>query len=225
MTTILLRTLIIYILLIGAMRLMGKRQIGQLEVSELAVTLILSEIAAMPIENQEIPVSYALIPIVTILTFEVVMSVIQMKFPKLKNLVSARPSTLIDKGEINQKELERVRLSADELLCKLRQKDVADIKEVNYAILEQSGQLTVIKKAEYKPPTMRDMALRAEDHGIMHILVDNGSVNKYNLEHQNKSYEWLMSKLDEQGCRLNEVFLFMIDDSGNTRCIKKDRYK
>lgn len=88
MTTILLRTLIIYILLISVMRLMGKRQIGQLEVSELAVTLILSEIAAMPIENQEIPISYALIPIVTILTFEVVMSVVQMKYPKLKNLVS-----------------------------------------------------------------------------------------------------------------------------------------
>ncbi|MGI6753845.1 MAG: DUF421 domain-containing protein [Eubacteriales bacterium] len=225
MTTILLRTLIIYILLISVMRLMGKRQIGQLEVSELAVTLILSEIAAMPIENQEIPISYALIPIVTILTFEVVMSVVQMKYPKLKNLVSTRPSALIEKGEINQKELERVRISADELIGKLRQKDIADIKEVNYAILEQSGQLTVIKKAEHKQPTLQDLALRADDNGIMHILVDNGYVNKYNLHRQNKSFEWLMSKLDEQNIRLCEVFLFMIDDSGNTRCIKKDKHK
>lgn len=207
------------------MRLMGKRQIGQLEVSELAVTLILSEIAAMPIENQEIPISYALIPIVTILTFEVVMSVVQMKYPKLKNLVSTRPSALIEKGEINQKELERVRISADELIGKLRQKDIADIKEVNYAILEQSGQLTVIKKAEHKQPTLQDLALRADDNGIMHILVDNGYVNKYNLHRQNKSFEWLMSKLDEQNIRLCEVFLFMIDDSGNTRCIKKDKHK
>jgi uncharacterized membrane protein YcaP (DUF421 family) len=204
---------------------MGKRQIGQLEVSELAVTLILSEIAAMPIENQEIPISYALIPIVTILTFEVVMSVVQMKYPKLKNLVSTRPSALIEKGEINQKELERVRISADELIGKLRQKDIADIKEVNYAILEQSGQLTVIKKAEHKQPTLQDLALRADDNGIMHILVDNGYVNKYNLHRQNKSFEWLMSKLDEQNIRLCEVFLFMIDDSGNTRCIKKDKHK
>ena len=207
------------------MRLMGKRQIGQLEVSELDVTLILSEIAAMPIENQEIPISYALIPIVTILTFEVVMSVVQMKYPKLKNLVSTRPSALIEKGEINQKELERVRISADELIGKLRQKDIADIKEVNYAILEQSGQLTVIKKAEHKQPTLQDLALRADDNGIMHILVDNGYVNKYNLHRQNKSFEWLMSKLDEQNIRLCEVFLFMIDDSGNTRCIKKDKHK
>ena len=174
MTTILLRTLIIYILLISVMRLMGKRQIGQLEVSELAVTLILSEIASMPIENQEIPISYAIIPIITILTFEVVMSVIQMKFPNLKSLVSTRPSALIVKGEINQKELERVRISADELIGKLRQKDIADIKEVNYAILEQSGQFTVIKKAEHKQPTLQDLALRADDNGIMHILVDNG---------------------------------------------------
>ena len=204
---------------------MGKRQIGQLEVSELAVTLILSEIASMPIENQEIPISYAIIPIITILTFEVVMSVIQMKFPNLKSLVSTRPSALIVKGEINQKELERVRISADELIGKLRQKDIADIKEVNYAILEQSGQFTVIKKAEYKPPTMRDLAIRADDNGIMHILVDNGYINKYNLRRQNKSIEWLMSKLVEEGVELCEVFLFMIDDSGNTRCIKKDRCK
>ena len=90
---------------------------------------------------------------------------------------------------------------------------------------QQSGQLTVIKKAEHKQPTLQDLALRADDNGIMHILVDNGYVNKYNLHRQNKSFEWLMSKLDEQNIRLCEVFLFMIDDSGNTRCIKKDKHK
>ncbi len=222
MTTILLRTLIIYIVLICAMRLMGKRQIGELEVSELVSTLILSEIASMPIENQELPVSYALIPIITILTIEVSMSVILMKFPKLKNFISSRPSTIIDNGKLNQKELNRVRLAVDELIGELRQKDVTDLNEVNYAILEQSGKLTVIKKAQYKNPTMLDLSINKSENGIMHIIVDNGYVNDYNLKMHNKTYDWLNRKITEQGCALKDIFLMMVDDSDNICCIRKE---
>jgi uncharacterized membrane protein YcaP (DUF421 family) len=204
---------------------MGKRQIGELEVSELVSTLILSEIASMPIENQELPVSFALIPIITILTIEVAMSVILMKFPKLKNIVSSRPSTLIDQGKLNQKELDRARLSVDELIGELRQKDITDLNEVNYAILEQSGKITVIKKAQYKQPTMRDMSIKASENGIMHIIVANGYVNDYNLRNHNKTYDWLNGKISEQGCALKDIFLMMVDDSDNICCIKKEKNK
>jgi uncharacterized membrane protein YcaP (DUF421 family) len=204
------------------MRLMGKRQIGELEVSELVSTLILSEIASMPIENQELPVSYALIPIITILTIEVSMSVILMKFPKLKNFISSRPSTIIVNGKLNQKELSRARLSVDELIGELRQKDVTDLNEVNYAILEQSGKLTVIKKAQYKNPTVLDLSLTTSENGIMHILVDNGYVNDHNLRMHNKSYDWLNRKITEQGCTMKDIFLMMVDDSDNICCIRKE---
>ncbi len=222
MTIILLRTLIIYISLICAMRLMGNRQIGELEVSELVSTLILSEIATMPIENPDIPVSYAFIPFITIITMEVAASVILMKYPNLKNFFSSRPSTIIDKGKLNQKELTRARLSIDELICELRQKDIASLDEVNYAILEQTGKITVIKKAKYNQPTMLDLSMRATENGIMHILIANGYVNDYNLCKHNKTHDWLKKKIAEQGCTLKEVFLFMIDDSDNVLCIKKE---
>lgn len=223
MTTILIRTFIIYIILICVVRLMGKRQIGELEVSDLVGTLILSEIASMPIENPEIPVSHAIIPLISILTIEVVMSVVLMKFPKLKSFISTRPSTLIDKGTIDQREMNRARMSVEELIGSLRQKDVADIGEVEYAILEQSGKMTVVKKARYKQPTLLDMSIKAKESGIMHILVSNGYVNKYNLDKHKKSPEWLRRSIADHGCEIDEVFLFMIDDAGDIVCIKKDK--
>lgn len=225
MTTILLRTLIIYIILICSMRLMGKRQIGELEVSELVSTLILSEIASIPIENQEIPVGYAIIPIVTITTLEIVVSVILVKFPKIKNFLAARPSVLIENGVINQKELIRSRISAEELIGELRQKDISDINEVNYAILEQNGKISVTQKAKYKTPTLSDIGKKANETGIMHILVSNGYINKYNLQKHDKSEEWLRYTVKKSNCDISDVFLLLIDDSGNTCLIKKDEKK
>ena len=224
-TTILFRTLIIYALLILAMRLMGKRQIGELEVSELVGTLILSEIASMPIENQEIPVSYALIPIVTITAIEIIMSVVLIKFPKLKTLISTRPSTLIENGVINQRELSRARISAEELVGELRQQSIADITEVNYAILEQNGKISVIPKADYRPATLSDMKIAASESGIMHILVSNGYINDYNMKKHNKSLDWLKKKSAEHHCSTDQIYLLLIDDNDNICLIPKEPNK
>lgn len=222
MTTILFRTIIIYALLIFAMRLMGKRQIGELEVSELVGTLILSEIASMPIENQEIPISFALIPIITITTIEIAMSVILIKFPKLKSLISTRPSTLISGGVIDQRELLRARISAEELVGELRQQGIAGLNEVNYAILEQNGKISVIPKAEAKPATPSDLRLSVTDDGIMHILVSNGYVNDYNMKKHNKDMAWLKQKSAEHHCSTDRIFLLLIDDNDNICLIPKE---
>lgn len=209
-------------ILVVTVRLLGKRQIGELEVSDLVCTLILSDIASTPIENQDVPISYALIPIVTIMTIEVIMSVILMKYPKLKNLISTRPSTLIENGKIDQKELSRVRISLEELICSLRQKDVTDISEVNYAILEQSGKISVVKKAKYQEPTLKDLSIKATENGIMHILISNGYINDYNMKKHSISKEWLKRDISKRGCTIKDIFLFMIDDSKNTVCITKE---
>lgn len=222
MTTILFRTIIIYALLILAMRLMGKRQIGELEVSELVGTLILSEIASMPIENQEIPLSFALIPIITITTIEIAMSVILIKFPKLKSLISTRPSTLISGGVIDQRELSRARISVEELVGELRQQGIADLNEVSYAVLEQNGKISVIPKAASKPATPSDLGLGAVDNGIMHILVSNGYVNDYNMKKHNKDMAWLKQKSAEHHCSTDRIFLLLIDDNDNICLIPKE---
>lgn len=223
MTTILFRTIIIYVLLVLAMRLMGKRQIGELEVSELVGTLILSEIASMPIENQEIPISFALIPIITITTIEIAMSIVLIKFPKLKSLISARPSTLISNGVIDQHELLRARISPEELVGELRQQGIASLNEVNYAVLEQNGKISVIPKAAAKPATPSDLGLSISDNGIIHILVSNGYVNDYNMKKHKKDMAWLKQRAAEHHCSTDQIFLLLIDDNDNICLIPKEK--
>lgn len=225
MIVIFFRTLIIYTLLILTMRLMGKRHIGELEISELVGTLILSEIATAPIENKDIPIAFAIIPIVVIATIEIILSVILIKFPNLKNIASTRPSTLIDKGIINQKELTNSRISIEELISELRQQSILDINEVNYAILEQNGKISVILKNQFKQPNMSDMGISANEKGITHILISNGYINHYNLKKHQKSIEWLQKIAISNRCTINDIYLLLLDDSGEIYIVKKEKNK
>ena len=195
MTNILLRTAIIYLFLLAIMRLMGKRQLGELEVSELVSTLLLSDIASLPITDQDIPLIYAIIPIIIITTFEISLSVLLTRFPLIKNLISTRPSALIRKGKIDIKEMNKNRISIDELLSELRQNDICEISEVEYAILEQNGKITVVKKRINSQPTLKDLGIQAEESGIPHIIIADGRVDKHGLIQTKKSKAWLTGYL------------------------------
>ena len=151
MLTILIRTLIVYVVLICIMRLMGKRQIGELEVTDLVTTLLISEIASLPITNQEIPISHALIPMITLLILEVFSSVILIRFPSLKALVSARPTVIIQEGHLKQDALRELRISMDELISEIRQQGFAELSQIDTAILEKNGKLTVLPKGSFPP--------------------------------------------------------------------------
>ncbi len=225
MVTIIIRTLLIYVILIGTMRIMGKRQLGELEISDLVTTLLLSEIAAMPIENQEIPVMYAVIPIITLLTLEVILSVILMKCPKLKNLASARPNIIISKGKLNQRELTKIRISLDELISELRQSNISDISEVEYAILEQNGKITVIPKASSKPPSAEQLGLDIKESGIMHLIIADGKINSYNLGLLNIEESELYGMLEKKNLDLKQIFMLTMDDSGKMNIIMKEKFK
>jgi uncharacterized membrane protein YcaP (DUF421 family) len=214
MLTILLRTVIIYIILIGTMRLMGKRQLGELEISELVTTLLLSEIAAAPIGDPTIPVIYAVIPLITILTLEITLSIILLKCPRLKSIASARPSILIRHGKIDQKELRRIRISIDELISEIRQTGLSSFAEVDYAILEQNGKISVIPKACCQSPTREDLTLPCTESGVMHILISRGVINRYNLRLLGHNDEWLNKEISRHGCRVQDVFLMTENDSG-----------
>ena len=222
MITIFIRTILIYLMVTGAMRLMGKRQIGELEVSELITTLMLSELATGPIGTRDIPVMYAVIPIITLLTLEVVNSMILIKIPRLKNLLSSTPSVLIQKGRINQGELARIRMSIDELMGELRRQGVSSPEEIEYAFLEQNGKLTAIPKAACRQPTVAQLGIAAEENGIAHILIADGYINRYNLALTGHDEAWLTRQVRERGCLAKEIFLLTIDDGGKIFFVKKE---
>ena len=225
MLTILIRTVIIYLVLIVTMRIMGKRQIGELELSELVTTLLLSEIATLPITERDIPILFAIIPIITLLSLEVILSVLLIKFPSLKNLLSPRPNVIIERGKLNQKELTKLRISTDELMCELRRSGYTDISEVYYAIAEGNGKLSIIPRAESAQPKVSQLNISVTENGISHIVISDGRLNRHGLASSGLSVEEINVILDRQGYAVSDIFLLFADDSQNINLIPKEKVK
>ncbi len=209
-------------MLIFAMRMMGKRQIGELEISDLVTTLLISEIASLPITDNSIPLSHAVVPVIILLTFEVVSSALLAEHPRLKNILSARPATLIQNGKLRGREMKNARISTDELISELRQKDITDISQVAYAILEQNGKITVIPKAKYRSPSADDLQLSVEDDGLYHIIIDKGVINRHNLQELNMTDQDLKKELSHMKLSPKEIYLLMISDTGQIKIIRKN---
>ncbi len=222
MILVFIRTLVVYLMVTGAMRLMGKRQIGQLEVSELITTLLLSEIATLPIENPDVPLLYAVIPCVTLLTLEVCMAFVMSRRPRLRHQMETPSSMLIRRGQIDQRELARNRMSVEELFAGLRQQGVGDPTEVLYAILEKNGQMSVILKGEYRPPTPKDLSLAGERGGMMHMMICDGEINEHNMTLLGRDEVWLQKVLGEYGVERDEVLYLLCDDNGETVLERKE---
>ena len=222
MTTILIRTLIIYFVLILIMRLMGKRQIGELEVTDLVTTLLISEIASLPITNQEIPLAYAVIPMVTLLILEVFSSMVLIRFPSLKSIVSARPTVIINRGRLDKRALRDLRISLDELMSEIRQSGVTDLSEVECAILEKNGKLTVLPKACCLPPTAKDMGIEVSDGGLMHIVYSNGRFSRVGLALIGRDRAWVERQLRRRGLALEDLFCITANEGGRLFWIAKE---
>ena len=221
MTTIFIRTVIIYVFLMSAMRFMGKRQIGELEVSDLVATLLISEIASLPITDNTIPISHAIIPMFTVVTFEIISSALVIIFPKIKSLVTARPTTLINEGKLCRKAMLGARISIDELITELRQSGYLDINEIHYAILEKNGKITLIPKQKHTPPTCEQLNVKTQECSIFHIIIDNGVPNAHGLEQSGLSLAQLEHKLQLKGHRVADVYLMMVNGLGEERLITK----
>jgi uncharacterized membrane protein YcaP (DUF421 family) len=204
------------------MRILGKRQLGELEVSELITTILLSEIASMPIANQDIPIVYAIIPLITIMLFEVGSSFILSRSSKLKNILTSPPSTLIYKGKINQKELLKNRISPEELISELRQKNITNLSHVEYAILEQNGLLSVIPKIQHQQATLEQLNIQDTETGLVHIIISQGKWNAYNLKLLNKSKKDFEKRLQKKRIKIKNVYLLTIDDADNIALIIKE---
>lgn len=195
MIIIFVRTLILYTLIIVVLRLMGKRQIGQLQPSELVVSLIIADLAAVPMAEIGIPLINGIIPIVTLFIMEELLSYLSLKSERLKGLISGKPSILIERGVIMEKELEHLRYNLNDLLEQLRLKNFSNIEDINYAILETSGQLSVIPKEDKKAVTLKDMNIKTQTQYMPVTVIIDGHIKSDNLHKIGLSNSWMANEL------------------------------
>ncbi|MEA4824174.1 MAG: DUF421 domain-containing protein [Clostridiaceae bacterium] len=216
MLTCFLRTMILYLVIIIAMRVMGKRQIGQLQPSELVVAILISEVAAVPMQDLGVPLIYGVIPIITLLAAELLWSALCARSVRMRNLLCGRPSVLIREGVPDQRQLYQMRINAAELMEELRLKDVFDIGTVTCAVLETNGRLSVLVKPGDRPVTVAKAGLpTAEDVSRVTLLIVQGRLIEKNLREENRDRKWLDALLMEKGLRSpSDVFLMTIDDLG-----------
>ncbi len=210
-----MRTVFVYVILATLIRLMGKRQIGELEVSEFIVSMLLSELAAVSVADLTIPFVNSLIPILLLFSLEMLLSFLSLKSLRFKRFVGGRPSIIIDHGVIDRDELRRARLSLDELLTQLRLKDVTNVGDVEYGILEDNGQLSVIKFPSVQDVTRDDLGIKTGG-GMMHALIVDGTVSDFALSLLGKDRSWLDGELEKRGAKAENVFLFACGPDGKT---------
>lgn len=222
MTISLIRTLLLYAVILGAVRLMGKRQISDLQTSELVVTLLISDIAAIPMQDTGQPLLSGLLPIAILIFCEIVTSVIMLKSSRARRLICGRPIVVINDGKIVQSELRRLRMTTEDLCEELRQKDVFCLEDVSYAIVETNGRMSVIKRPEKNPPTAELCGLLPQDNGIEAVVVSDGSVSDFSLRLIRKSRGWLDGILRGKNVSVQEIFLMTANTAGQYRIIKKE---
>ena len=226
MFTGLMRTLILYILIIAGVRLMGKRQVGELEPSELVLSLIIADLASVPMQDYGIPLLAGVVPILALLALTMMLSVLTMKSVRFRALLCGRPSIVVREGVPDQREMARNRLTVDELLEELRGQGYPDLSAVQYAILETNGRLSVLPFAGERPPTARELGVRARESGLPRVVVSDGRVLEDNLRALGKDRAWLREELGRRGCREpGEVFLLLADETGQTFLTKKETGK
>ena len=221
MITLIFRTLLVYIFLILIMRLMGKRQIGELEVTDLVATLLLSEIASLPITDPNIPVLHAIIPMIVLLSLEVFSSYILIRAPKLKKILSATPTFIIKDGVLDQAALVATRLSIEELMSEIRQQGFCSLSYVWYAILEKDGQLTILPRARYSPPTQEQMNITAPEESLMHVVYNGNAFNEMGLTLIGRDRKWLEKQMARRGVSLADQFCVTANSRGQIYWIPK----
>lgn len=222
MLTTIIRTVILYLAAVFSVRLMGKRQIGELQPAELVVTILLSEIAAIPIQDNDIPLINSIVPLMLLVGFEILSSVIGIKSVRFRKINDGNPFIIIKDGVIDQKKLKALRLTVDDLLSALRQKDVFDISDVEYAVMETNGSVSLLLKPEKRGVTAQDMNITVKDSGFLCPVIIDGRIIGKHLSNCGFSRKKLDSALKKAKLSQNEVLLMTVDKNGKTEIIKKE---
>lgn len=223
MPTTLFRTVLLYLLIVAGMKIMGKRQIGQMQLSELVTVTILSELASYSILDTDIPLLYSAAPVFVLICLEVSISFFSVKSRFVSKLFDCKPSFIIYKGKINQKELLNSRLTMTELISEVRASGYNSVSEVYYMILEPSGKISVIPRMSQQPLTPADAKIETTEAGIDHALIIDGQLVKAGLAAVGKSRQWLESELKKKHIdSISKVFYFAVNDAGDITFAKKE---
>ena len=217
-----LRTILLYMVLILGVRLMGKRQIGQMEASEFVVTMLVANLAAIPMQDGAIPLYSGLVPILTVLGLELTLAGLLLRSMVLRKFFCGKPVILIDNGKILADSLRRTRVTLDELMGHLRQKDVLDVTTVQFAILETDGTLSVFPYPQYRPASAKDAGIRPQEQYLPITLIQDGRLVRENLEKAGKDRQWLEKQLAAQESDCGSTLLMTIDESGSVVWIGKE---
>lgn len=217
------RAIILYLVVLIVMRFMGKREIGQLQPFELAISIMIADLASIPMTEIGIPLFNGIVPILGLLVMHLIISVINLKSLKAREIICGKPSILIYRGKINEKELKKERFTINELEERLRGNNVTNLGDVEYAILETSGQVTVILKPEKRNVIPEDFNILPEYEGIPYDLVVDGKVMNKNLKIIGKDYNWLKKQVGKFDMIPEEALVVTIDGKGQIFCQKKEK--
>ncbi|MEZ0535767.1 DUF421 domain-containing protein [Caldicellulosiruptoraceae bacterium PP1] len=219
-----LRTLILYFVVVLVMRLMGKRQMGELQPFELVITIMISELASVPMQNTGVPLINGIIPILTLLFAQAIITYSSLKSNLVKKMVCGSPTILIEKGRILEQELRKTMYGINDLLEQLRIKGYFNIHDIEYAILETDGDVSVIPKSQKRPVVPSDMNIPTKYEGLPINIIIDGKINKDALTRENIEIEWIKKELSKRGIDdIKKVFFASIDSEGNLFVQKKIR--
>lgn len=221
MFVILIRTIVLYTLVLLVMRFMGKREIGQLQPFELVISIMIADLASIPMSDIGVPIFNGIIPILGLLIMHLLISFGNLKSIRFREIICGKPSILIYRGEIDEQVLKKERYTINELQERLRGKDVFNIGDVEYAILETSGDIDVILKPEKRTPTLEEMNIEAKYEGISYDLVIDGVIQYDNLKLLNKDYKWLEKQVKKFGFKPEDALLVTIDGDNQFFCQKR----
>lgn len=222
MLVVFIRTLILFAIVVVVLRIMGKRQIGELQPFELVVAIMISELAAVPMQNTGIPLLNGIIPILTLLLAQIVLSIISLKSFKARGIICGKPSILVENGKINEKNLYREMFTINDLLEQLRIKNIPNISDVEFAILETNGQLSILPKSQKRPLNPEDIGISTKYEGLPLDLVIDGEIIRDNLILNNLDVAWLQNELKKFGIDDFDQLLFAsLDSQGNLYYQKK----
>lgn len=217
-----IRTVIIYIFIIAAMRIMGKRQLGELQPVELVVTLLISDLAAVPMQETGMPLLNGMIPVMVLVALELLLSGLMLKIPLFQRVIGGKSRVIINDGKLDVKAMKDLRITNEDLMETLRLQGTFDIQDVQYAIVETTGKISVLPKPEKRSPTCEDLQVVPPDNGIPMILISDGKVNEWGLRMCQIDERWLDTTLRKHHCDQKDVLLLTADRNRKYFLIRKE---
>lgn len=225
MTVTVIRTVILYFVIVLGMRLMGKRQLGELQPTELVVALLISDLASIPMQDNGLPLLDGIIPILVLVALEILISCLMLKFPLISRLVGGTPMPVIKDGRIDETVMRRLRISVDDLAESLRQQNIFDLRQVQYAIAETNGHISAFCYPEFQSASVGDVTAPPPDTGMPVVVVSDGQISAWGLKLCDLDEAWLRQTLKKKKCALGDVFILTASKSGEVFLLTREELK